>query len=362
MSLLTIAIYCTAFFATLIILMDLVILASRRFAQFENNHIEEFYKKTKPYLQDYLKGKSIKRDFVTALKKTPSETKRFLMEYSEKLDENSLGKLRELFASFPYVQEELEGLKSSNFQIRLQSAENLGYLRDPTAIPSLVNSLYDESISVRFAAAFSLARLECVNYIEQILFAFRGQGLPAQLRVARILLEMGPKVRDPVLKLLLRQDNSDFSLCILIRVIGMLCIPEAVPRLKELLHHYSIDVRRNSVRALTSIRDLSSIAPIATLARDSEWEVRNSVMHALGRLKAVDQIPLLYQGLSDLNWSVRSSAAHALQEFGQPGIAVLNKASKHHVDAFARDISVQVIQEHRVSISRIKEGQATTES
>jgi HEAT repeat protein len=69
-------------------------------------------------------------------------------------------------------------------------------------------------------------------------------------------------------------------------------------------------------------------------------------MQALGRLSAREQIALLVQGLSDQEWWVRHNAGEALIALGDQGIKSLEEASEHHVDAYGRDMSRQILQQH----------------
>ena len=68
-------------------------------------------------------------------------------------------RLQAMFGSFPFKQQMLAGLKNRSWATRLQNAQLLGYLRDESTIPDLVEVLNDEALDVRLAAAQSLARL-----------------------------------------------------------------------------------------------------------------------------------------------------------------------------------------------------------
>jgi HEAT repeat protein len=131
----------------------------------------------------------------------------------------------------------------------------------------------------------------------------------------------------------------------------MLRMTRAVPGLLPLLGHESPEVRLNAVRALASIDDKTAAEPISRLAGDPSWEVRNAVMQALGRLAASDRIHHLVEGLSDSTWWVRFSSAEGLHALGASGITELRKAAESHPEAFARDISLQVLQQHGIPSS-----------
>jgi HEAT repeat protein len=157
---------------------------------------------------------------------------------------------------------------------------------------------------------------------------------------------LGRSAEKPLLKVLENSSVNDTSLTIAIRVAGMLHLEKANLTLRNLLHHQDLNVRLNSVRALASIGERSSIMEIAALGEDPSWEVRSAVMQALGELQAQDQIDLLLQGISDQEWWVRNNAGVALFALGDPGISVLQNGVEHHVDGFGRDMCRQILQQH----------------
>jgi len=311
-------------------------------------HDAEFHARAEPVVRSYLKGLGRFEDAVAMLRDNPSDALKLLVEISEELGTHGSERLHALFAAFPFVAQELAGLKSRNREVRLRSAQLLGYLGDEEAVPGLLEALQDESLAVRLEAARSLAWLGRKETVEPIVRALDVPGEMPQRRVAEVLVEFGPVIRDPLLALLQDPSLPESVLNILVRVSGLRKITEAAPRLVELLQHSSVDVRLNSVRALVALGDHEAIPALVRLAADPAWEVRNGVMHALGDLRAADQVPLLAERLADRAWWVRLSAANALYKIGGEGLAALQAAAAYHADRFAHDISRQVLQEHGI--------------
>lgn len=346
MNLLTIALYAAATLTILSLLLLLLIIVLRLVTERRARGEAAFRRQAGAFVTEYLAGSEILDETSMELKKDPGNALRLLMGLYETVDERGRERLHRLIASVPFVRHELEALRGRDWERRLHAAEHLGYLGDDQVIPDLMHALRDEMLPVRMAAAHSLARLGCTDAAEPILLALDVPGEVSQRRVAEVLHELGPGVASPILAVLDNPQNLESQLAIAIRVAGMLGTDRAVHRLQELLQHASPEIRLNSIRSLASIGDRTAVPAIAALATDPEWEVRNAAVQALGRLRATEHHPLLLEALADRSWWVRYSAAKALWESGPGGVDALNNAAEHHVDAFARDVSRQVLQEH----------------
>lgn len=348
MNLLTIALYSAGILSFLSILLLGVIIGLRILTERRLHREAEFRKRTKPLLISFLSGEASVELMRAMLKKDPCDAVRLLLEEADKLGEEGRKRLSLLLAGMPVGQKMRSHLKSRSWEKRLRAAEYLGYLGDVASIPDLMNALRDDFLAVRFAAAEAIARLGCQNAVEPILHSLDIPGEVSQRRVAEIIMILGAGATEPILAILGNPSANGNSLAIAARVAGAIRIHRAVHPLQTLLGHDVPNVRLNALRSQASIGDHSVITAISALAEDPSWEVRSSVMQALGRLKAGDHVPLLLQGLSDPEWWVRVNAAEALHALGEPGISALRDASEHHADAYGRDISRQILQQHRI--------------
>jgi hypothetical protein len=351
MNLLTIVLYASAILMTLSIILLLVIIVLRLVTDRNFRQEAEFRSRSKPLLRSFLAGDVTAEVAGAVLSSNPRLARLLMMEEAESLGEGGREKLLPLTASFPFVRSELSNLGSRHWEKRLRAAEALGYLGNDTALPGLMNALRDDILSVRFAAAYSLARLGCEDAVDPILRALDVPGEISQRRVAEVLVILGAKVAGPMITVLTHPSAQENSIAIAARVVGSLRIHRGIQPLASLLAHPSANVRLNAVRSLASIADHSQTPAIARLAEDPAWEVRSAVMQALGRLGAADQINLLLQGLSDQEWWVRYNAAQALHAIGEHGITALREAVDHHVDSYGRDMSRQILQQHGILTS-----------
>lgn len=311
----------------------------------------DFRKKVRPELRAFLLGKTSMEAVMAVLRKEPHGGLRLLMEESESLGSGGREKLEPLLKALPYGKEELIQLHSRHWEKRLRGAEALGYIGDEDAVPALMKALQDDVLLVRFAAAESLARLGCQDAVEPILHSLDVAGDVSQRRVAEIIMMLDARSTEPILSILQSPSVSENSLGIAARVSGLLKIHRACPALRNLLLHQSKNVRLSAARSLGSVAthgDMEVIEAISSLGDDASWEVRCNVMSALGKLRATKEIPLLLKGLSDPQWWVRHNAAEALHQLGEPGITALRESEAGHADAYGRDISRQILQQHGV--------------
>lgn len=348
MNLLTIVLYTAGILTALSILLLGVTIALRVATDRRLRREVAFRSHAKPILRSFLCGEATLEMTRAVLEKDHHAAIRILLEEADILGEKGREKLLPLVGGFAFREKILDRLGSRSWEKRLRSAEYLGYLGDDSSLPALMTALSDEVLAVRFAAATSLTRLGCHDAVEPILQALDAPGEVSQRRVAEVILILGAKASESILAILERPSANENSLGIAARVAGSLRLHRAIDPLRHLLGHESPNVRLNAVRSLASIGDHSVSAAIAALGEDSSWEVRSCVMQALGRLGAGGQIPLLLQGLSDQEWWVRLNAAEALHALGDPGITALRDATDHHVDAYGRDMSRQVLQQHGI--------------
>lgn len=309
-----------------------------------------FRKDVRPLVMDFIAGTCTKEDALEMLQADPKEALELLVETGNHQTGEGRNRVRILCSALPFEEEQLDLLESRHWETRRRAAERLGFVGGTASVGPLKTALADGILAVREAAARSLAAMGRIDAVESIVLALDVPGEMAERRAAEVLASMGEGVVDPLVAMLEQQGMkySDTSMKIAIRTLGLLRSREAVPALLAFLKNKEFTIRLNSVRALGLIGDSSAIPEIAEMAEDLPWEVRNVAVQALGRLQAVERIPLLVGALGDPSWWVRFSAAQALYALGEPGLAALQKSMREHADRYARDISRQILQEHRL--------------
>lgn len=313
-------------------------------------HRGEFRKEAKPIVMEFLSGTATKEDALEMLNEDPAEALELLVETGNAQPPEGRNRVRILCAALPFEEEQLDLLESRRWETRRRAAERLGFVGGTASIGPLKVALGDGILAVREAAARSLVAMGRTDAVESIVLALDVPGEMAERRAAEVVAALGEGAVDPLVGILEQEGvkYSTTSVKIVIRALGLLRAREAVPVLLTLLKNNEFTIRLNSVRALGLIGDSSAIPEIAELAEDLPWEVRNVSVQALGRLQAVERIPLLVRALGDPSWWVRFSSAQALYALGEPGLRALQKSMTEHADRYARDMSRQILQEHRL--------------
>lgn len=257
-------------------------------------------------------------------------------------------RLAPLFRELGFVEQETSSLRHRNWARRLRAASNLGVMGERGVAPALVHALGDEMLDVRLAAARSLGQLPAPEAVESVLRALALPGeLPLKL-AADVVLEFGDAMVEPLLAFLRRPRASTDApaLAVVATVLGISRTTAAVPLLLETLADPEPELRVNAARALGLIGAPQALAALCALARDPVWQVRSAAAQALGRIGDTQAIPTLEGRLIDVAWWVRFNAAEALFQLGYAGRERLLETLALHRDRFARDVSLQVLEEH----------------
>jgi HEAT repeat protein len=256
--------------------------------------------------------------------------------------------LAPLFKHFAFAEQETKILRHHHWGRRLRAAEHLGVMCDPGVVPALVHALGDEMLDVRLAAARSLAQIPAPDAIEPILRSLAVPGeLPLKL-AADVLVEFGDAAIEPLLAFIREHDaiSDGPAVAAAITVLGMCRATVALPALVARLSDPEPELRANAARALGSIGSPQALRALCERTLDPVWQVRSTAAQALGRIGDAQAIPSLVGRLVDVAWWVRFNAAEALFHLGYPGRERLLETLAVHGDRFARDISLQVLQQH----------------
>lgn len=256
-------------------------------------------------------------------------------------------KLFPLYEELGLVADQLAELKHRGWTRRTQAATRLGFMGSPVPIPALVAALEDDMLDVRLSAAYALARLQATQAVAPILLHL---ALPAYWplqRMTEILTRMGRSAIDPIISFLHDPKAPAPARAACIRALGALGAHEATRLIIETLAHGDKEVRVQSARALGQLGAEEALPVLMRAMSDDDWEVRAVAASALGRLGDEAAVPVLTRGLCDLVFWVRFNSADALYHVGPHGRLALEEADSAE-DAFAKAISRQVLDEHRL--------------
>jgi len=256
-------------------------------------------------------------------------------------------RLRPLAERMDFQAQALHALTRRNPALRARAAVQLGYLGNEAAVPALLAALHDEQLDVRLGAAQALVQMRHAAAVGPILHALALPGRWPLQRATELLYGFGPPAVQPLRQLLADRDRllAPAMQAVALNVLGMLGAREAAPEVLGWLEHAEPELRVAAVRALGGMADPSTGAALARALRDDAWEVRSMAAKALGQLRQRSAIAALDAALADPVWWVRYNAAQALAELGADGLDALRRAMTTQDDAFARDISRQMLEE-----------------
>ncbi len=190
-------------------------------------------------------------------------------------------------------------LKSSQWQVRAETAARLGAAREKKAVPALIHATADENSQVRIAAINALAELRHPAAAE-----------PLAARLAELAsLSKAPARGDGEEAPTLAEYEA---LARALGAQGAAC----VPTLLRLLDAQDRDTRRWAAHALGLAHDARAIDPLVRRLADNRSEVRKAAAQALGALGDAHALDPLIQCLTNRDQETRRAAVLALGDLG----------------------------------------------
>lgn len=214
----------------------------------------------------------------------------------------------------------MDGLRSSDINRAVRSAEALCEAADESRVPDLYALLDDSDFFIREAAAEPLARLEGARALP-VLFRALAQGAAdghdndGLSDVIATLLEASGGEAAPLLLRMLRslvgQEREDAAWAL-----GFLPAEVALEPLLDALGDGSPTVRSAAAGSLGSFEGDRVVVALIERLGDEDERVRVSAADALGYVGDARTIPALRQALRDPAKGVRPFAADALKRLG----------------------------------------------
>ena len=133
--------------------------------------------------------------------------------------------------------------------MRLFAAVMLGAIKEPTAVPALIEALSDRDVNVRHAAAASLGQIGSPRAVPRLIEALR-EGPWLQYPAVHALGEIGDPRATPALFVLLEDEMLRAPA---IEAIGHVAGREAFPRILPYLHDPDPALRNTVIQAVVEI-------------------------------------------------------------------------------------------------------------
>lgn len=161
-------------------------------------------------------------------------------------------------------------------------------------------------------------------------------------KLGEVLVLMGPKAGENLLKLVERGDAQGRMAWFIIDLVGEMSIEEAGPVLIGLMDRGDETAIR-SIRSLGLIRYKGAVLPLVNRLKHSNWVIRAQAAKTLGDIQDEQSLRALTESLTDSEWWVRHNAAQALANFGDEGLGKLRYVASFSKDKFARDIATLIL-------------------
>lgn len=216
--------------------------------------------------------------------------------------------------------------KSSSWEERAMAAERLGRIGSGLATPRLLAAVLDvkdEDEDVRGAALRALGRIRDPKALPGLIEALGVSAASVPPRIAEIIALYGDEAV-AALTVELRNMESDVRRMWAAEILGWLGSPRAAVALIDALGDVSAEVRAKAAGALGKLGEARAVDRLMEmLLADPVPFVRTRVAQALGAIGHPRVIDSLIRVLKDPEWWVRVRAIEALEQIGSAASGAL---------------------------------------
>lgn len=308
-------------------------------------------RRVEPRLMEYLQGDLPEDWMIVALKKMPRpEIRRLLDKHFRMSNGRALDKLASLYVKLNLDGQDVKDTYSWAWWKRATAVRRLGLLRTDAFRSTLVRCLQDKHDLVRIEAARALARLGDAAGMSIVCDMIDGPSRWQSLLMAELAAELGD-VGVSTLRRIVAEDTRPFVRANAIDALAQMHDLGSVPLLRPLLRADDAELRVRAVKALGQLGANQVLPDILELTTDDVWQVRAQAVKSIGRLARSGDPQVteaLVRALSDKSWWVRYNTANTLMDMGERGAEILSQVTESSPDAFARDMSRQIIELHEL--------------
>jgi len=245
----------------------------------------------------------------------------------EEAPPDALPRLTRAFEDLGIADRYLRALtESTSWEERARAAERLGHIGSVRAVPVLLQSVRDvrdEDEDVRGAALRALGRIRDPRAIPGLIEALGVAESFLPPRIAEILVRFGAEAV-PALIAELGMVERDVRRMWAAEILGWIADPRAAVPLIESLGDVNPEVRAKAAGALGKLGESRAVDRLLEmLLSDPIPFVRTRVAQALGAIGHPKVIDHLIHVLKDPEWWVRIRAIEALEQIGTPSVGAL---------------------------------------
>jgi HEAT repeat protein len=310
-----------------LVALGLAVFAGRWWQRFAEARRLRLLGQARPLLVRLVAGDRTDEELMNRLVAVPDRVWRALeptaVAMLEKLRGDARGALVGLLERRGSVERAMRGTRRRSPVVRARSADLLGAVGGPGALPQLVRLLGDRDAEVRAVAVRALGGLADPAAAPALVNGLlRRPPLPHHL-VMHALRRIGPRAL-PVLSAAATNPDERVRAQV-VEAVGLVGVVGAAATLAEILRaDRSTEVRMRAARALGRLgAPVAMDALLDAVADDEPDPLRVTAAEALGALGAVRAAPALARLVADPAHWVAHTAAAALVATGPRGIAAL---------------------------------------
>lgn len=342
------ALYGTAVLGIAVLALSVYAVASRWLSERQQTRASRLRPMMREQVEAWLDGRVASPHVERALAQDPKLATGVLLDVASGTIRARQVRLQELAEGLDLERRALETLARGSPARRARAAVRLGYLGSEEAVPALLHALGDDQLDVRLAAAQALVQMRHAPAVLPVLRALALPGRWPLQRATELVAGFGDLAAAPLRDLLRVRpgtpEPSTSEAAVALNVLGLLREREAATEILGWLDRSDPELRVAAARALGGMADPAAVPALARALRDETWEVRSMAAKALGQSGTPAAVAPLQSALSDAAWWVRFNAAQALASLGHDGLEALRHALATQDDAFARDISRQLLE------------------
>ena len=212
----------------------------------------------------------------------------------------------------------LKALRQKDRYVRIEAAEALGEMSEPTTVGPLIQALKDEDDGVRGSAAKALGRMKDPSAVEPLIQVLEDENTVNRWYAMESLGNIGDERAVAPLMHKILDDRAGIAL----GKTGKASVEALIQALKD----RNARVRKRAAVILGTIGDLRAVEPLVEALNDVDVFVRCTVATNLGRIGDETAVKALIDALKDEDGRVRIDAERALEEIGEPAVEKLNEA------------------------------------
>ena len=254
------------------------------------------------------------------------------------------------------VEELIANMRSNNWHVRRDAAEELGKIGDARAVEVLITKLNDgfDVWAVRASAAAALGGIGDVRAVESLITVLRDSDSDAYIHAAEALGQIGDvRAMEPLISALRHSDSDPHVRQRIARALERIdptwrqseAAKHIVPELIGALGAENWRVRLAAIKAIALIKPPVAVKSLITMTCDTNRHVRKASVEALSSIApdwvhseaAKQQIPTIITALRNKQSSVRRAATDMLYKIS-PGWSQ-SEAAKSQVPEFTATLS-----------------------